>query len=219
MNRYIQSLILMFATTVALSSCNSEGNGNGGENDSLVGDTSINAEFHPFPHAPEKECANLQPYEFCYQGFNFIKLHDTLAWKDLKVPGGTVKDTVFNEIQFSMAGQDTVSWVVRMLDEGGSRVYLEGDFESSWFLNRVRIENPKYVLQPFGLHVGMTLGELKQKFPELYINALPDFNMVEIFPSGNLFFLFEDKGYIQPEQIAELRMVPDDAKIKSIVLM
>lgn len=220
MNRYLQSLILLFAVTVAISSCKNEGNGNGGENDSLVGDTTaINGEFHPFPHAADKECANLKPYEFCYQGFDFIKLHDTLAWKELKVPGGLVKDTVFNEIQFSMSGPDTISWVVRMVDEGGSRIYLEGDFESSWYLNRARIENPKYVLQPFGVHVGMTLGELKQKFPQLYINALPDFKMVEVFPSANLFFLFDDKGYVGEGQIAELAMVPDNATIKSIVLM
>jgi hypothetical protein len=219
MNRYFQSLILLVVLAFSFSACDS-GNGSNGDADSLAVDTSAMLDdFDPYKHAAGTECATLKPYDICYQGFDFIKLRDTLAWKDLKVPGGMVKDTVFNEIQFGMGDPDTISWVVRMIDEGGQRVYLESDFESNWFLNRVRIENPKYTLQPFGVRVGMTIAELKTKFPKLYINSLPDYKMVEVYPSSNVFFLFEETGFVPKDALPTLSMVPEGAKIKSIVLM
>ena len=222
MNRLHISVILLAALGMLFTSCEDAGKGKNGESDSLAMDTSLNLhdiDYQPFSHEGAKECADLKPYEFCYSGLNFIKLKDTLQWKNLKVPGGMVKDTVFSEVQFSQGGPDTISWVVRMITGDGPRVFLEADFESGWLLNRVRIENPKYVLQPFGVHVGMTVAELKTKFPNLYVGSLPDYGMVEIYPSSNVFFLVKDTGFLSKDKLPEIGMVPNDAVIASIVLM
>lgn len=225
MNRLIFLLIALPGIALMTSSCNSPENGEGTDNDStqVENDTAgldySTMEYEPFAHEVA-ECEELGPYEFCFTGFNFINVGDTLAWKDLAIPGGMVKDTVFESINFDSAGNDTTSWVVRMIDEPDGRVYLESDFESNWNLFRFRVENPKYVLKPFDLRVGMTIGDVKAKFPNLYVGPLPEFKKIEVYPSNRLFFLIDDEGYLsEATGLPSIEAIPDDAVITGIVVM
>ena len=205
---------------IALSSCGESEKGTGSGQDSTKKDSS----FTGAPNDPGY-CKNLKPFQFCHLGLDFIKMGDTLvdlsfppSRPPIQVPGAVVRDTVFSE-KIKGSNED-FSWSATKLKFPDGMVLLEA--ETGIFLTRVRIETPRYT-GPRGIHVGMTVGELKQIYPNLAAIAFHEYNLVELKGDPNFVFHIKNNNFFDVKKTDEfsvdLAKIPDDTKVSGIVLI
>lgn len=199
---------------------NSNNGGNGGGNTPPEDTVKVEA-----PSA-EKECAQLNPGQFCINGLDFLALGDSLVWNpniEVKVEGATLKDTIFTEAMMSEAGEDSASWFVKIVDfPDGKRIFMESDFEDPHLLGRIRIESPAYK-HTTGVGVGSSVADLKANFAELVPLPFPEFGVMELIASYSgrrLIFHVPLGDYYVPEKAEyALSDLPENLEVVRVVLM
>lgn len=206
-----QFLVVATAFLIVLSGCTNAGDGKTDGNE-LAQDTIL-----PIPTDPME----LPASTYGSMGLDFVKLGDTIAWRELIVEGATaVMDTVFTEIVESEEGPEEVAWLVRRVMLPDGELALEADFEKSLVLNRIRIESPSYKHFHTGVHIGTTIGELKKLYPELFVRPFPEFGVIEVMPDNHNIFHIKDDGSLGEDPAGwEIDKLSESAEIVRIVVM
>lgn len=216
-------LVTVCLTGFFLSCSDSEPSGNdpnGQDSTAVVDSSDSEPEIELTPAHNLEECLELGPKQFCMNGFSFIKLGDSVTWKNIQAEGATAKDTVFEQKAIMEDGDDLViDWNARILSFEDGRIYLETDFDNDVTLNRIRIETPQFS-DARGLKVGSTLKDIKAAYGNLLAYPLPDFGVIEVLADNHVIFHVKDNGYF-PEGTEEfdINKIPDTTPIKAIVIM
>lgn len=170
-------------------------------------------------------------YQIQSLGLAFVDLGQPLNEMDTIIPGlGVLQDTLMYDQGYFLATRTL------HLDDGS--IVIEGEYideaqvndtliaESS--VNRVRIETPSFQTQK-GISVGMPVGILSQRFPEMefYINPLINYQALDITGAfdTHIHYLVQDPG----NEIARKAMtsdsnillsdIPAESELFAIVLM
>ena len=174
-------LIAMGLCLFILASCNSNNSGtdvNNPPDTTGTADRDTTPEQDPDILSIGTECGSLAPGQFCANGLEILQLGDSLTWNNNvkpAIPGVTMKDTIFEDGE----GEEAASWFVKILEHKDGRVYLEADFDTGHLLNRVRIETADYA-HVSGLKVGSTVSDILAQFPEPFIGAFEQYDVMEI---------------------------------------
>ena len=164
-------------------------------------------------------CDQISEFEFCRNGLSFIKIGDTIAWRDITLMNAEVKDSVFEEVQ----PDTTYAWNVKVIryPDAPGQIFLEADIFDQYIMNRIRIETPK-VKTPHGIGVGSTVAEFMEVYgDDVVVSQLAAYEVVEISLTDNpfLFFHIPNPGnkLLNPEY-TEDASIPMDAKIIRVVI-
>lgn len=159
------------------------------------------------------------PYLFSDSGFTYIGLGDSLTWATITVPEGSVKDTVFEQINVAPKGMksDTVAWNAKIVSHADGKVTLESDFETYAMLGRAQIESPRYK-NAEGIHVGSTVADLKAAYKDIVVKPFGAYNVFEIVHSRQIFHI-PMATPIPDDSTVTIGQLPEGEKIIRIVLM
>lgn len=210
--KHTTPLLIAFAALLVFFSACTETGGSGQGGNEVAKDTIL-----PIPEDPTELPSNT----YGSFGLDFIHLGDTIAWRELAVEGAlAIKDTVFTENVQTEKGMEEVSWYVRQIVLPDGEITLEADFETSAYLNRIRIESPSYKHWHTGVGIGTTIGEIKKLYPELYVRPFPEFGVIEVMPDNHNIFHVPDNGQLGEDPSNwEIDKISDDAKVVRIVVM
>ncbi len=169
---------------------------------------------------PPDPIGDWPPYTFGSSGLDFVKLGDTITFRTLNTDAST-RDTVFLETTTDANGNpEEIDWIVRIVEFEDGEVLLETDFDSDAFLNRIRIESPRYKHIHTGIHIGSTVKELKDAYGNLHVRPFPEYGVIELIPNEHNVFHIKDTGVITDNPDTWLLSnVPDDLKVIRIVVM
>jgi|GEM_PF-2341262 len=170
---------------------------------------------------PADPAADWPPHTFGSSGLDFVKLGDTIMWKELNLSEVVVKDTVFIDSVVGADGSKSeIAWNVRVANFEDGRVLLETDFDTGAYLNRVQIESPSYKHVHTGIHVGSTVADLREAYGDLFVRPFPQYGVVEVLPDNHNIFHIKDTGVITEDpETWKFSLLPDDLEIVRIVVM
>lgn len=216
--KHFQFLLIALLCTTLMWSCSTPSESNDSQEKEPEEEVEDEINVNAIPTDPAHEWPQ---HTFGSTGLDFVKLGDTIMWRELNLGEVTVKDTVFVDSMMGSDGsKEEIAWNVRVANFEDGRVLLETDFDSGSYLNRVQIESPSYKHIHTGIHVGSTVKELRDAYGDLFVRPFPQYGVIEVLPDNHNIFHIKDTGVITEDpETWKFDLLPDDLEVVRIVVM